>query len=471
MKEYDNGIKHEKSALKNFAQKYVIDGKPKIMPFKFFAEKATQIKEFLRNHRNIKVRMILVCIMQKDESVDGGKKFINIGSKVYFNTEISINLESTDVKVILSQTIKEILEKISVFQMNGSGWYFEEVSSLEIRIVDYKPIKGSSFIPLPDIIMKKKSIINIQNKDNKCFLWSILRYLHPIQMNEIRLTDIRKYENDLNFKGIDFPVKLKDIRKFENQNPDLPGINVFSVNDNNKIYPLRLNQKDLQKSIDLFLFSKDENQHYSLIKNFSRLVRSQITSDTTRKILICKKCLTHFIKKDLFEKHITYCSQNETVAVKMPTKKTILNFQNHYKKLPIPFVVYADFECFTKPINSCQPNPNSSFTQEYKKHEPSGYCLYLKGLDGINDNYKPIVYTKKTEDEDISEKFIKHLKMITHSIYRKYYLNPKPLKLTPEEEKDFKSAKVCHICEQEFGDYEKTGEIFKVRDHCDFTGK
>ena len=312
--------------------------------------------------------------------------------------------------------IKEILEKISVFQMNGSGWYFEEVSSLEIHIVDYKPIKGSSYIPLPDIIMKKKSIINIQNKDNKCFLWSILRYLHPIQMNETRLTDIRKYENDLNFKVIDFPVKLKDIPKFENQNPDLPGINVFSVNDNNKIYPLRLNQKDPQKSIDLFIFSKDEKQHYSLIKNFSRLVRSQITSDTIRKILICKKCLTHFIKKDLFEKHITYCSQNETVAVKMPTKNTILNFQNHYKKLPIPFVVYADFECFTKPINSCQPNPNNSLTQKYQKHDPSGYCRYLKGLDGIKDNYKPIVYTKKSEDDNISEKFIKHLKIITHSI-------------------------------------------------------
>ena len=155
----------------------------------------------------------------------------------------------------------------------------------------------------------------------------------------------------------------------------------------------------------------------------------------------------------------------------MPSKNTILNFQNHYKKLPIPFVVYADFECFTKPINSCQPNPNHSFTQEHQKHEPSGYCLYLKGLDGIKDNYKPIVYTKKYEDEDISEKFIKHLKIITHSIYRKYYLNPKPLKLTPEKEKDFKSARVCHICEQEFGVYEKTGEIFKVRDHCHFTGK
>ena len=98
----------------------------------------------------------------------------------------------------------------------------------------------------------------MENKDNKCFIWSILRYLHPIEKHETRLTDMRKYENDLNFKGIDFPVKLKDITKFENQNPDLPGINVFSVNDNNKIYPLRLNQKDTQKTIDLFLFSKDK---------------------------------------------------------------------------------------------------------------------------------------------------------------------------------------------------------------------
>ena len=155
----------------------------------------------------------------------------------------------------------------------------------------------------------------------------------------------------------------------------------------------------------------------------------------------------------------------------MPTKHTILNSQNHFKKLPIRFVVYADFECFTKPINTCQPYPNHSFTQEYQKHEPSGYCLYLKGLDGINENYKPIVYTQKNEDGNISEKFIKHLKIITHSIYRKYYLNPKPLKLTPEEEKDFKSAKVCLICEKELLVCKKTGEIFKVRDRCHFTGR
>ena len=39
MKEYDNGIKLEKSALSNFAEKYVIDGKPKITPLKFLQKR------------------------------------------------------------------------------------------------------------------------------------------------------------------------------------------------------------------------------------------------------------------------------------------------------------------------------------------------------------------------------------------------------------------------------------------------
>ena len=375
------------------------------------------------------------------------------------------------MKVILSRMLREIMKKLADYQRNGSGWYFKEVISFEIHTVGYKPIKGSSYIPLPDFLMRKKAIINMENKDDKCFLWSVLRYLHPREKHSTRINDLRKYENDLNFKGIGFPVKVKDIQKFENQNPDLPGINVFSINDNNKIYPLRLNKKDTKKTIDLFLFSKDEKQHYSLIKNFSRLTRSQITSHSSSKVHICKKCLTHFTKKYLFKKHSRYCRQNETAAVIMPTKNTILNFQNHFKKLPIPFAIYADFERFTMPVSSCQPNPNKSYTQGYQKHEPSGYALYLKGLDGMEINYKPIVYTKKTEDEDISKKFIKHVLKLTFMIYQKINSKPKPINLTSQEEKDFKSATICRICEQDLNTDKETGRILKVRDHCHFTGE
>ena len=473
MKEYEEGILLEKSALANFAEKYVIKGIPGIMPTEYFREKALQIKDFLRNHRNTKVRMLLVCEMEiKTIEKSNGETKTNVNQdNAYFQSRTHVNLEKTDVKVILKEMIIEILGNLINYQKKGSGWYFKEVIRLEIHIVEYKPMRGSSFIPLPDFIKKKNAIINIKNEDDKCFLWSVLRYLHPKEIHGERLTDLKKYENDLNFKGIDFPVKVKDIKKFENNNPDLPGINVFSVIDNDKIYPLRHNQKDCQKSIYLFLFSEDEKQHYSLIKNFSRLVRSQYTSHRSSKIFICKKCPSHFTQEDLFEKHLKYSSKNETVAVKMPTKNTILKFQNHHKKLPIPFTIYADFECFTIPVNSCQPNQDKSFTQGYQKHEPSGYCFYIKALDGINTNFKPIVYTKKTPDEDISKRFINHLTKLTHQIYQEYYTKPKPYNLTSQEEKDFQSATKCHICEQKLSRDKKTGKILKVRDHCQFTGK
>ena len=105
--------------------------------------------------------------------------------------------------------IEDILERIINFQDEGTGWYYKEVISLEIHVVDYKPMKGSSYIPLPNFIMRKKAILNMENKDDKCFLWCLLRYLHPREKHSTRINDLREYENDLNFKGIEFPVKAK----------------------------------------------------------------------------------------------------------------------------------------------------------------------------------------------------------------------------------------------------------------------
>ena len=74
-----------------------------------------------------------------------------------------------------------ILNKISIYQKkNGSGWYFKEVLNLEIHTVDFKPMKGSSYIPLSDFVRNKNAVVNLKNRDQKCFLWRILRYLHPV---------------------------------------------------------------------------------------------------------------------------------------------------------------------------------------------------------------------------------------------------------------------------------------------------
>ena len=400
--------------------------------------------------------------MEKKERKSKDSQPFEVTDKAYFNSKTSNNFKKTDVKELFTDLTTQIIDAVDIYQKNGSGWYFKEIDKLEINTTKFNPIKGSSYIKLPDWIMRKKAIVSIRNKDDKCFLWSILRYLYPREKNDCRFSDLKKYEFSLNTKGLTFPMKIKDITKFEKLNPDIPGVNVFS-NDGMTIYPLRMAERDCKNTIDLFLYEEDGKFHYSLIKNFSRLVRSQITSRTDEPIQICKRCFTHFTKEELLEKHIKYCFSNQKVAVKMPKPNSYLHFKNYYKQLPIPFVAYADFECFTKPMNSCSPNPEESYNYNYQKHEPSGFCFYVKSIiPGIH--IKPIIYTKKSENEDIAKIFVEKLSEVTKGIYNDFYCKPKPLKLTSEEQRLFEKVKYCHICRGEL-------KNDKVRDHCHFTGQ
>ena len=248
MREYQQGIVIEKSSLDGFAKKYIIKGEPGVLPNQFFIDKYPIIKEFLKNHRNTKVKFTLDVIMERVDKISKESvKTLIIQDHSYFHSDTHTNLASTNVKNIISKSKEKIIEGISTYQNNASDWYFKEISKLEIYTNEFKPMRGSSYIPLPDWIMRKKAIVSIRNKDDKCFLWSVLRYLHPREKNDSRLSDLKKYEFSLNTKGITFPMKVKDITKFENLNPDIPGINVFS-NDGNTIYPLREVKKDCKKT-------------------------------------------------------------------------------------------------------------------------------------------------------------------------------------------------------------------------------
>ena len=460
--EYDQGLEKEKSAFEDFAVKYTIQGIPGLTPIQFFERIYKTLKDFFTYHRNIKFKMILVCIMEK-QTIQQNVGVVGLEEgKSYFTSGTYNNIKSTDVDKLIKICIDGIEGGIENYQETGSAWYFKEVEKLEIHTVEYNPTKGSSYIPLPDWISNKKAIVNIQNKDDKCFLWCILRYLYPKEIHEERLTDLKKYENSLNTKGITFPMKLRDISKFEKLNPSLPGINVFSVNENKNFDPLRMAEKDCLNTIDLFLYEEDGVSHYSLTKNLNRLIKSQKTKSKNGSFYICKKCFTHFTKYELLQKHILYCSNNETVSVKMPPQGTMLKFKNYQNQLPVPFVVYADFECFTKPMNTCSPNPKESYNYNYQKHEPSGFCFHIKGL--VDTKFEPIIYTKKKERDDVAKIFVEKLTKVTNKIYNDFYCRPIPLRLTRQEQKSFDKAKTCYICNKELLDD-------KVRDHCHFTGK
>ena len=91
------------------------------------------------------------------------------------------------------------------------------------------------------------------------------------------------------------------------------------------------------------------------------------------------------------------------------------------------------------------------------------FVFYAKGIvPGIH--ITPITYTKTSEDEDISKVFVEKLTELTKGIYNDFYLRPKPLRVTRDEQKSFEEATICHICSKQLKDD-------KVRDHCHFTGK
>ena len=87
----------------------------------------------------------------------------------------------------------------------------ERVENLYINSAKYDPIYGRSYIPTPKGILKKMAVVNVQNKDNQCFKCAVLSALHPVDEHTKRVLNYKKFENELDFTGISFPVKLDDI--------------------------------------------------------------------------------------------------------------------------------------------------------------------------------------------------------------------------------------------------------------------
>jgi len=134
--------------------------------------------------------------------------------------------------------MKTILERLATFQRSASNWIFSSVVSLDIHTVKYKPLKVSSYIPLPKALKGKRTIINLKNTDIQCFKWSIARALKPKDTNPQRIdNEMRKQAEGYNWAGINFPTCWKDIDKFESQNETI-SVNVFGYEA--EIYPLRI---------------------------------------------------------------------------------------------------------------------------------------------------------------------------------------------------------------------------------------
>ena len=318
-------------------------------------------------------------------------------------------------------------EKIfeGVYSYNKEGFYkFGKVLRLDIHLVDYIPLRGSSYIPLPKYLADKKAIISIENKDNQCFKWCIARALNPINRDAEHFTKIlRGQAKELNCDSVTFPMPCTDaaIGRFEKQNPTV-SIHVFGAEargNHHIVYPLRISERYERKhEIDLLLIHDGKKQHYCLIKSLSRSVCSQISKHDGNKF-ICRRCLSPFNTKERLDEHLESCSAHDVVKVVMPKEGSTLKFKNFFKQMRVPFIVEADFESFTEKMkDTSRPDPKKkSYTKRYQKHTPSGFCYHIKCFDKSVYKQEPVIYTKQPEDEDVAQTFVEMLERDLKGIY------------------------------------------------------
>ena len=335
-------VREGNSALRNFARVYTVDGIEGVDARTFLDRVRENITRVLRNNRGTKVKLIFKCEMERPSTL--GETVIKPAN---FSSEIHINLDGTDEVDIYITMVERILENMAVFQSLGSGWRIYNIIKLELHTVSYTPLRGETWIAFPKELANKNAIINMRNKDNKCFLWCVLRALNPKDNHPERIDKkLKEKENTLNMNGIEYPVSLKDIDKFEKQNPTI-SITVFSYNEKNKVFPLRVSKDAYTREVNilLMLIEKVGVKHYTWVKNISRLLSSQV-SNHREKHHFCLRCLNPFWCHKSLEKHLEYCRNYEAVKIEMPKKgkNDILKFKNYCNSEKVPFIIYADTE-------------------------------------------------------------------------------------------------------------------------------
>ena len=101
--------------------------------------------------------------------------------------------------------------------------------------------------------------------------------------------------------------------------------------------------------MDLLLLNDDGKSHYVYIKDFDRFMLHK-TRNKNKK-WFCKSCLQCFSSENVLTKHKQDCfSINGKQSVKL--EKGIIEFENYSKQIPVPFKIYADFECNLRGVES-----------------------------------------------------------------------------------------------------------------------
>ena len=369
-----------------------------------------------------------------------------------FNTLYFTIFRNTDIIELYSNYIENLVTKCSEFELSESGWTIDSISHLELNINKYNPLRAGTYVTLPAKIRNTKSCVNIQNKDDYCFLWSVIAHMYPASRNINRVSSYPHFRNILNTKGMSFPPTLDDLKIFEKNNPNI-SINVYGLERNNDVLgPLYKTPKRKMTHVNLLLIEQNDKSHFCLIKNMEKLLHRQLTKHTS-KIHLCEECFIYFDTEQKLYSHD--CSRVKTV---LPEPNSTLSFSHYERTQRVPIVIYGDFESLLLEYSDKGKSHN---IKNIQVHEATCFAYYIccPSKPELNEY---VSYRGPNCAKKVIETIAKDVK----KLYKLLTANCEMQTLSAEEEYSLKNAKFCHICREPF----KIGERV-IADHNHFSSE
>ena len=224
----------------------------------------------------ITMRIIFISVTDKNQTQPMHTKSDNV--EIMNGTDTN-----DDINNLINSFMKRYQEGLET-KMKGSNYIFECIDLLEYHLHKISLNRGSSYIESPKWLKNKKVTINPQNtEDNKCFQYAITAALNyqNITNNCQRISKLKPFINNYNWKDIEFPSQSKDWRKFECNNKAI-ALNIlyvpYETEEIRQAYISKHNDKRNNQVNLLMITDGDTNWHYLSIKNISGLLRG-ITSN------------------------------------------------------------------------------------------------------------------------------------------------------------------------------------------------
>ena len=186
------------------------------------------------------------------------------------NIEITIGDDNDDIIEELFKSFIQKYEENLQNKMRGSDFEFDGVNFLCYDFNEISLNRGVSYIDSPKWLKDKKSTINPKNNDDKCFQYAVTLALNldNIDNHPERVSKIKPFINQYNWKDIDFPPTNKDWKKFELNNE--VALNILYIPHNTRKIQVAYKSKNnltCNKQVILLMITNVEEWHYLTVKN------------------------------------------------------------------------------------------------------------------------------------------------------------------------------------------------------------